>query len=94
MVHEKWSLWRCQDLNSGPLGHESSALTTRPRLLAFNAPGMFWEMFHLVTLRLIILHITIIRLSDYILLLIIISGKGQQPAWEGGKIFNFVVGWH
>ena len=35
MVHEKWSFWRCQDLIPGPLGHESSALTTRPRRLAF-----------------------------------------------------------
>ena len=34
MVHGKWSLWWSQDLNPGPLGHESSALTTRPRLLA------------------------------------------------------------
>ena len=36
MVHEKRSFWWCQDLNSGPLGHESSALTTRPRRLALN----------------------------------------------------------
>ena len=33
--NEKWSLWQCQDLKPGPLGHEPSALTTRPRLLAY-----------------------------------------------------------
>ena len=35
MVHEKWSLqWR--DSNPQPFSHESSALTTRPRRLAFS----------------------------------------------------------
>ena len=34
MVHEKWSLWWCQDSNPQPFGHEFFALTTRPRRLA------------------------------------------------------------
>ena len=30
-------------LNPRPLSHESSALTTRPRLLAFPRNGSFWQ---------------------------------------------------
>ncbi len=38
MVHERWSLQWGQDSNPQPSGHESSALTTRPRLLAQASP--------------------------------------------------------
>jgi hypothetical protein len=57
MVPEKWS--PCGSLKPGPLGHESSALTTRPRLLIIKSnclwqwfPNLFWswssKMFHVL----------------------------------------------
>ncbi len=36
MVHERWYIQWGQDLNPRPSSHESSALTTRPRLLAIS----------------------------------------------------------